>query len=247
MLSSQYYTKGFGMWWPRAHVEYDFLTLVHPAPNGYKPDFLEYNVYDGFDLLPLSQAIPDGDIDVHAIAIATTSPAPDLDHSYIDDDEVESPDLTTADGVTNTTDLPPPTRRWLREASELAQRKGAELFPSSTTTRPNSHQEYDTREATRSFSSSHNPMLRRYLQDDAVNATAVGAVDDKNDIVAGRGWEVHGWTPVQGYCDGSAQSECNRHKANDCMLGGANDKHLDVWGFYGTSHRFWLKKLRVIN
>jgi hypothetical protein len=53
---------------------------------GYKPEFKDSIVYKGFDLLPYKQKVPDGEIDVHAIAIATTTPPPDLDHSWMDDE-----------------------------------------------------------------------------------------------------------------------------------------------------------------
>jgi hypothetical protein len=112
---------GFGMWNPRAHVEYDLLNILHPAPNGYKPDFRIQNVYDGFDLLPLSQAIPEGEVDVHAIAIATRNPPPDLDHSWIEKEN----NGTDEDAATVTgTDESPPTRRQLRASSERAFQAG---------------------------------------------------------------------------------------------------------------------------
>lgn len=97
---------GYGMWNPRAHINYDFLNLIHPAPNGYKPDWPQANAYNGFDLMPSNQAVPDGDVDVHAIAIASTNPAPDLDHSWTEDNEGGS-------------------RRWLREASRDAFQRGS--------------------------------------------------------------------------------------------------------------------------
>jgi hypothetical protein len=59
------------------------------------------------------------------------------------------------------------------------------------------------------------------------NATAVRSEDD---IVPGRGWYVHGWTPQEGFCDGSAQSECGRSADSQCLLYGANDNHMDLQG-----------------
>lgn len=41
---------------------------------------------------------------------------------------------------------------------------------------------------------------------------------------------MHGWNPIKGFCDGSAQSECGRATDGNCLLTGANDKHYDVWG-----------------
>ncbi|KAL3905102.1 MAG: hypothetical protein SGARI_004619 [Bacillariaceae sp.] len=76
---------GFGLWTPQTHIDYNLLNIIKPAMNGYKPYFKQHNVYDGFDLVPYAQAIPEGHVDVHAIAIASTRPAPDLDHSWIED------------------------------------------------------------------------------------------------------------------------------------------------------------------
>jgi len=231
---------GFGMWNPRAHIDYDFLNIIHPAPNGYKPDFLEDNVYDGFDLMPLNQAVPDGEIDVHAIAIATTNAAPDLDHSWIED-EVESGNLTSLDGVVNETDVPP-TMRWLREASKVAFRKGAEEFPPSTVVKgrklvPETKKEKTVRSSTSPSNNIH--MLRRLLEnaDDKNAAETSDTKDAVDEIVPGRGWMIHGWSPVRGYCDGSANSECARGEVSQCMILGANDMHYDV---YGNTLSGWL-------
>jgi len=205
---------GYGMWTPRAHPDYDFLNLIHEAPNGYKPDYLTKNAYDGFDLMPLNQAVPDGEVDVHAIAIATTSPAPDIDHSWIEEEEDSS-------------ELPPPTRRWLREASEIAFRKGAEAFPQSTNVVKNrlllSETGKEEESVESSSASDDKSVLRRNLK--------------IVEIVPGRGWEMHGWNTVKGFADGSAQSEYKRGEIDDCMLYGANDNHLDL---YGNTLSGWL-------
>jgi hypothetical protein len=207
------------MWKPRAHIEYDLLNIIHAAPNGYKPGFERENAYTGFDVLPLNQAVPDGEVDAHAIAIATTSPPPDLDHSWIEDsgDEVlNATDLTGADEVVNSTVLPPPTRRWLREASELGFRRAAEELPPSNVVKKKQLMS-DGREK-----AAGDTMLRR--QEETTKS------EDVDKIVPGRGWEMHGWSPVKGFCDGSAQSECKRAKDSDCLLAGHNDNHIDVWG-----------------
>ena len=67
------------------------------APNGWVPKPLEES-YSGFDLLPLSWKIPANEVDVHAIAIATTYKNPQIDHKWYDegddngDDEVDAED-----------------------------------------------------------------------------------------------------------------------------------------------------------
>jgi hypothetical protein len=58
-----------------------------------------------------------------------------------------------------------------------------------------------------------------------------------SDVVPGRGWELHGWSVVEGFCDGSAQSECARKPDNRCFLAAANDNHLDL---HGNSLSGWL-------
>ncbi|KAL3942006.1 MAG: hypothetical protein SGBAC_003718 [Bacillariaceae sp.] len=181
---------GFGMWSPRVLNDFDFLNLIHPAPNGYVPDYPQSNLYSGFDLMPLSQAVPDDEIDVHAVAIATTYPAPnDLDHDYTDGvDDIGSP----------------PTRRYLQQASEAAMNFASEKAMQDE---------------------------RRKLKENE------GRLAEDSEIIPGRGWEVHGWDPVNQFCDGSAQSECARTPGNDCLLYGANDKHMDV---AGSSRSGWL-------
>jgi hypothetical protein len=102
---------GFGLWTPQTHIDYNLLNNITPAMNGYKPYFKQKNLYNGVDhLLPYyKQAIPEGQVDVHANAIATTYPAPDLDRSRIEDHE----DTQTEKG--NAT-----TQRMLREGTALA-------------------------------------------------------------------------------------------------------------------------------
>jgi hypothetical protein len=56
------------------------------APNGYKPT-PPFPAYRGIDVLPLFWKVPEGHIDVHAIALASTYAAPELDHSWVDDND----------------------------------------------------------------------------------------------------------------------------------------------------------------
>lgn len=65
---------------------------VKPAPNGYKPDFTEDALYQGVDVLPVEWKVPEGHIDVHAIAIASTYPAPELDQSWVDKNDPDAED-----------------------------------------------------------------------------------------------------------------------------------------------------------
>jgi hypothetical protein len=151
---------GYGMWVPRAHADFDFLKLVHPAPNGYKPYYSQKNIYDGFDLLPYRQKLADSEIDVHAVAIATTDPAPELNHYWIEDEKIE---IKTENATS------PPTRQLLERASERAteqisigkgkRRKSAKVHPVTSEIRTKNNRSHRN-------------------------------LDAADDIVPGRGWEV---------------------------------------------------------
>jgi hypothetical protein len=75
------------------------------APNGYKPSNEFEAVYEGIDILPTFWKVPEGHVDVHAIAIASTYAAPELDHSWVDDND--NNDVEEAEN----------SRRMLRKAS----------------------------------------------------------------------------------------------------------------------------------
>eukprot|EP00547_Thalassionema_nitzschioides_P007817 CAMPEP_0194223832 /NCGR_PEP_ID=MMETSP0156-20130528/36041_1 /TAXON_ID=33649 /ORGANISM="Thalassionema nitzschioides, Strain L26-B" /LENGTH=868 /DNA_ID=CAMNT_0038955119 /DNA_START=167 /DNA_END=2773 /DNA_ORIENTATION=- len=107
---------GYGMWGPR-NMHNDLLDIVKAAPNGYKPFTSQKMLYDSFDLLPLAQKVPDGEIDVHAVAIATTNDAPDLNHDYVDGNN------------SNTTE----NRRWLQSLTKQAMKHGLEDIKKSNT------------------------------------------------------------------------------------------------------------------
>jgi hypothetical protein len=47
-------------------------------------------------------------------------------------------------------------------------------------------------------------------------------------IAPGLGWTVQ--SPIAGFCDGSAQSTCNRSSKNTCLLAGHNDFHSGILG-----------------
>ena len=60
-------------------------------PDGWTkvPGSEKNTAYSGVDLLPLSWKIPQGEVDVHAIAIATTYARPQIDHKWYDEEEDE--------------------------------------------------------------------------------------------------------------------------------------------------------------
>ena len=202
--------QGYGMWTPRL-MNRNFLDLVKEAPNGYKPTYSEKIEYEGFDILPIVQAIPDGHIDVHAIAIATTNPAPDLNQDWMDDD--------TFNNSTNTNSTDLPTRRWLRSASEAAWRKAREGVTHKQELMPISVHDKATE------------------AENLVGETRSLEASKKEEIIPGRGWEMEGWMHTNGYCDGSSMSTCGRNPGSTCLALGHNDQHL---GLSGNSLSGWL-------
>jgi len=197
---------GFGMWHPRANIESDFLNIIHPALGGDKPHYKAKNLYSGFDLLPYKQKIPDDAIDVHAIAIATTNPPPDLDHSWNEKDDVTGISSLIAEEINQ--------MRRLREAAMpvLGKERDNILLADDGVDKKRKMQH-----ELRSFSDSNN------------NVNGTRRTAKKNDeIVPGRGWDVLQKTWDGNTCDGSAQSEC--HRQGNCLMTGHNDQHEDVSG-----------------
>jgi len=194
---------GYGMWEPHVSENNNFLNLIHPAPNGYKPKFTKQNVYSGFDLLPYKQKIPDGEIDVHAIAIATTFPPPELNHEWEENEEDAPTNVTSAEGADRRMAVTEkPSRKWLREASEKAFRHKPKIQYVGAVERVNEvpNKLHETRKL------------------------------DEESIVPGRGWYTHGWKEVDSMCDGSPMAECEREANSKCLMYGANDNHKEVAG-----------------
>lgn len=73
----------------------DILKNLKAAPSGYVPKNQYQLLYTGPDLLPLSWKVPEGHVDLHAIAIATSYEAPMNEHLFddTDDDAVEDAEL----------------------------------------------------------------------------------------------------------------------------------------------------------
>lgn len=83
--------SGMTTWTPKNRPNGNgLLAYLKAAPNGYKPGFEEDALYDGVDVLPPGWKVPAGEIDVHAIAIASTYAAPELDHSWTDNKDADA-------------------------------------------------------------------------------------------------------------------------------------------------------------
>lgn len=72
--------------------ENSLLKHVTKGANGHPREVSHHHIYKGPNLWPVAWKIPSGDVDVHAIAIATNYEAPQIDHFWEDvgdDDDVE--------------------------------------------------------------------------------------------------------------------------------------------------------------
>lgn len=192
--------EGYGMWTPRLGNR-NFLDLVKAAPNGYKPSYRDKMAYEGFDILPIVQKIPDGEVDVHAIAIATTNRPPDLNHDWIDGD----------DNAGDASESDPPSRRFLMTATEAAlmqSRRGVD-------------ENVGLNSPSRGVAKDALEKVRSNRRRDS---------STKEEIIPGRGWQVDGWIHTNGFCDGSSMSTCARSPDATCLLSGHNDQHLGLGG-----------------
>ena len=83
--------KGMTEFTPRARGDHNSIRAhLKPAPNGYKPDFTIEALYEGVDVLPPEWKVPEGEVDVHAIAIASTYDAPELDQTWVDENSEDA-------------------------------------------------------------------------------------------------------------------------------------------------------------
>lgn len=107
--------KGMGQFTPIAGGYHNSVAKhVKPAPNGYIPTHGMEPVYQGVDVLPLMWKILEGEIDVHAIAIASTYAPSELDQSWTgkgDDDNEEEAEAS---------------RRYLRQAARETIKKNTD-------------------------------------------------------------------------------------------------------------------------
>jgi hypothetical protein len=97
--------KGMGEFTPKNRGYHNSIRAhLKAAPNGYKPDYTEEALYDGVDVLPPEWKVPEGEIDVHAIAVVSTYAAPELDQTWVDKNDEDAEEAENS-------------RRMLRKAS----------------------------------------------------------------------------------------------------------------------------------
>lgn len=74
--------SGMTEWTPKNNPDVNNIhSRIKPDKHGYVPTLAD-PLYTGTDVVPLIWKVPEGDVDVHAIAIASTYPAPELDQSW---------------------------------------------------------------------------------------------------------------------------------------------------------------------
>jgi len=74
--------SGMTEWTPKNNPDVNNIySRLKPDKHGYVPS-MDDPVYTGTDVVPLIWKIPENDVDVHAVAIASTYAAPDLDQSW---------------------------------------------------------------------------------------------------------------------------------------------------------------------
>lgn len=85
--------KGMSEWTPiNRGYQNSISKRTKAAPNGYKPHVTAEALYEGVDILPPFWKVPEGHVDVHAIAIASTYAPSESDHAWVDnnaDDDAE--------------------------------------------------------------------------------------------------------------------------------------------------------------
>ena len=166
--------KAYGEWQPRANPDFtSFRSIIKAAPNGYKPIIEESSVYEGVDLAFLDNPekgvfprIPDDEVDVHMIAIATHKAAPDLDHSLPGEGE----------------------RRRLADNAQNAMGQRLQRAKKAFKAKWNQAEKYRQRtiqrRSLRSLSTLNSTATTNHR----------GLVEDDDKIIPGQGWVVSGHT-----------------------------------------------------
>ena len=194
--------SAFGEWTPRASPETSSLRNIMV---GEVPEIKSEILYHGIDVLAPEQKIPKGQVDVHAIAIATTRPAPEADSnsSVPPADEAERRMLIEA-----TADVSKRRMEHVRRAMEEAGHgggSGALKEDAEGGRRRSGGDKNDKKNNLRSLTLAYS-----------------------DEITPGPGW---GWTtPTGNLCDGSYNSECTREPSNNCLLNAHNDARKKMVG-----------------
>ena len=218
---------GYTEWTPRALPEERSLrAILKSGPSGYLPVLSKVNAYDGFDILPAKWQIPGGEIDVHAIAIATalpptddnSDPARSMDYqadpssafetqkreSEIDEQRLLRVNLPSAKSENHNVDISEEQQTAMRRLGEKLVHFGME---------------------------GHHLVPLRLAQQNRILLTD----EESQEIIPGEGWLYSG--SRCGFCDGSFQSECQRSVDSTCPMKGHSDGRS---GLLGDALSGWL-------
>ena len=204
---------GFTEWTPRALPdERSLRAILKKGPNGYVPLFDDKNVYDGPDIRPSKWDIPEGEIDVHAVAIATNFPPGDVPSS-------STPETNQS-------------LRKLFQARRLQKQHNAGALGNSGSSENLDH----IRQKLVHFDLDEVSRLRPVVPNKNNERRHLAADDsEENEIIPGDGWVYSGGRA--GFCDGSFQSECRREVDNTCPMSGHSDGRS---GMLGDALSGWL-------
>lgn len=191
--------RGMTEWTPHSPAG-NLIDNIKAAPNGYKPTKIE-PLYEGIDVTPQIHKIPDGEIDLHAIAIATDYAPPELDQSFVDDNDEDAEEAENTrrmlkrsisrkiESVTETVAEDVTANETIAAADETTDGAGLAVELEATET------------AERIV-----PGIGWMLEKDRANHDPTG------------------------FCDGSSMSMCQRSPTNNCLLSGHNDNRSCITG-----------------
>ena len=168
-------------------------------------DFEGEELYADIDILPLQWKVPLNQTDVHAIAISTAVPP-----VLVDDDGDDVDDDYVGDDTT-----------WIDDNDDV-DNNGDNNGDAQPSDNNNTGGDGDESTPPRRAMSDHKERLLsipRELKSTALRKTSTASSNEA--ITPGKGWMV--WNHIPGFCDGSAQSTCNRGPKNTCLLAGHND------------------------
>ena len=206
---------GFTEWTPRAlPVERSLRAILKKGSNGYVPLFDDKNAYDGPDIRPPKWQIPGGEIDVHAVAIATNFPP---------DDDIASSRSTSERNQ---------SLRKLFQARPLQKQHNTGALGNS-----GSSENLDRlRQKFIHFDLDEDSRLLPVIPNKSNEKRHLAADASKeNEIIPGDGWAYSGGRA--GFCDGSFQAECRREGDSTCPMSGHSDGRS---GLIGDALSGWL-------
>ncbi|CAB9523228.1 expressed unknown protein [Seminavis robusta] len=216
-------------WTPRVIPKtHRLLGIVNNLIDG--PD--DGDIYDGPDLVPLAWQVPTSIIDVHMIAIASNGTEQEDDDGLFYDDD----GFYGGDDFLNRKLAPNGEKNSRSSAGKKEKREERRLKKHPNNPKPAPPPPPPEKVATPAPEPATNPPTEPPTAPPTAPPPSIDPLTGKTMIVTeGSGWTVQ--NVPSGFCDGSAQSRCNRHANNLCLLANHN--------FYpgtivGTPRNNWL-------